>query len=206
MTVELRVRRAENLSLAEALERCGPLLHGATTIVYTPAACRFAVLRRDQGDPATLLAPNAHGTPAPLPLEEAFEVRAFNEDAELRWLHESGGRGTAVLLSERPAADLADCLDGEAASVTAIDRIEHAYLLWGEAQNAGSCPPGWSHLCEARVGTVWVPLPLRETERARLAALEYVAAFDDGNAAVAEERLLRLEACAAPTPIREVAP
>lgn len=205
MTVELRVRRAENLSLAEAIAGCGPLLDEAVAILYTPAACRFAVLSGASGEDPALRAPDASGKPAPLPLDAVFEARLFNAAVELRWLHESEGRGTAVLLSERPAGDLAACLDKEAAAVTAIAAIEQQYLLWGKARGADASPPGWSRLSEARVGTFWVPLALREGEHARLVTREYVTEFEDGNVAVAEERLLRLEPCQEATRAQEVA-
>lgn len=205
MTVELRARRAANLSLAQAIAGCRPLLDGAVAILYTPAACRFAVFANDPGESVTLLAPDTSGKLTPFPLGDAFEARVFNEEAELRWLHDRGGRGTAVLLSERPAADLVGCLDGEATSVTAVDRIEQRYLLWGQAVDAHACPPRWSRLCEARIGTIWVPLALRKGERTRLVTREYVAEFEDGNTAVAEERLLRLEPWGAAGGAQEVA-
>lgn len=205
MNTELRVRRAERLGLAEALKRCSLLLDGATAIVYTPRACRFAVLRAGQGEYPELRAPDASGSETPLSLDDVFEARVFNEEAELRWLHEAGARGTAVLLSERQAADLSGFLNEDGVSVIAIDRIEQAYLLWGKARGAGAGPSGWSRLYEARVGSFWVPLDLAPDERGRLVTFEYIAAFDHGNAAVAEERLVRLEVCTA-TRMREVAP
>ncbi|KLL09963.1 type III-D CRISPR-associated protein Csx19 [Protofrankia coriariae] len=118
-----------------------------------------------------------------------FEARIFNRDAELRWLHERDGLGTAVLLSESPALcqppgwlfgepDEPSEPDRPVAPLTAIDRIDNKYLLWGrplrpygsQNPNTSQAPdvpqsadapsgPVWVRLAEARIGLLDVPVP-----------------------------------------------
>ncbi|WP_250282165.1 type III-D CRISPR-associated protein Csx19 [Frankia sp. CiP1_Cm_nod2] len=114
-----------------------------------------------------------------------FEARIFNRDAELRWLHERDGLGTAVLLSESPALcqppgwlfgepgepdepdepDEPGEPDRPVAPLTAIDRINNKYLLWGRPLRPnGSQNPNTSQAsdvprnADATGGPLWVRL------------------------------------------------
>ncbi|WP_165037004.1 type III-D CRISPR-associated protein Csx19, partial [Candidatus Protofrankia californiensis] len=134
--------------------------------------------------------------------DAVFEARIFNKDAELRWLHEGDGLGTAVLLSESPdiCRPLGEALD----PLKAIERIDNRYLLWGRplrSHDSGastgplSAGPLWVRLAEARIGLLDVPVSRapRENECVFLRTVEYVTTEPEhGNAYVAEERLVEL--------------
>ncbi len=139
--------------------------------------------------------------------DAVFEARIFNRDAELRWLHEGDGLGTAVVLSESPDScrPLGESLD----PLNAIEQIDNRYLLWGRplrSQDSGaptgplsagplSTGPLWVRLTEARIGLLDVPLSRapRQGECVFLRTVEYVMTEPEhGNAYVAEERLVEL--------------
>ncbi|WP_119726306.1 type III-D CRISPR-associated protein Csx19 [Thermomonospora amylolytica] len=128
-------------------------------------------------------------------LTGTFDVRVFNENAELRWLQTGDGRGRAVLLTEDAAALPADFTERHG-DVHAIAVQEGRYLLWG--RSAGTSD-GWTALTTERIGAVHIPVDIpRRPGYAALTTREYIARDPrHGNAYVAEERLLGF----APTPI-----
>lgn len=130
----------------------------------------------------------AHGPNGPLDLTGVFELRAFNRDRELRWWNTSGGRGPAVVVTER-AGDP----DGDAPR-----RVERPYarLLWGTRERELTAPAGWVRLLEGRIGTIEVPFAesVAAGGRVWLHAVEYVEEDEHGNVAVVDERLVGLSA------------
>jgi CRISPR-associated protein (TIGR03984 family) len=70
-----------------------------------------------------------------------------------------------------------------------IGTIRQRYLLWGKRAEDPS--GGWTRLTTARIGSINVPAV--DGLRFQICALEYLSEYDDGNVAVAEERLLALE-------------
>ncbi len=135
-------------------------------------------------------------TPAgPVDLSTVFEARVFDEHRELRWWHDTGGKGRAVVISEDtdrlPAGG--DPVD----PVPAIDVIDGGYLLWGRTTDTPA--PGWVTLATARIGSLQLPAPpplpgdSPDLHRIRFDVREYVAVEPThGNAYVAEERLVQL--------------
>ena len=138
----------------------------------------------------------------------------FNRETELRWLHQSGGKGRAVLLAQAdPPSACQDSLS-EDVSFTALKTLDQTYLLWGEGTTI-KAEDGWSVLTTARIGRLEVPLDgVGANARVHLHTLEYLAEVDavgkivdaesepateeeellrHGNVAVVEERLLYLE-------------
>lgn len=182
--------------------RVARLLDGHLVTAAEPAAARTAP------DEAASVAGALTMVEEPVPLAAGgpagvFEARVFDGAAELRWLCEApDGTGTAVLLGEDEA--VASRLAEPLAPREAIDRIEQRYLLWGtglDTARAGvaAVPTGWARLAESRVGVLTVPVdgpPPGVGESVYLHAVEYVGLITTGvaagNAAVVEERLVRL--------------
>jgi CRISPR-associated protein (TIGR03984 family) len=188
---------SNGIDLLAALEQCGGVLFQplAVALLYTPGWCGFAQVR-----------PVASGVELILPvLEErrfdpatVFEARIFGQQAELRWLKQWPNKGRAVLLAEE---DVSSYLDDELMPIQSIDIIDQTYLLWGEGvpANPRELPRNWSRLAMARIGTLDVPYPLddrpavsEKDQRIHLIAREYVDVDEHGNAAVVEERLMKL--------------
>lgn len=207
-TISLYGRARDGLSLESAVAICSPALEPDTKpaigLIYSPRRCEFVrlenkTLRDSQGRPA--------------PLGGVFEVRMFNEQAEMRWLHEANGLGRTALLSGSNLPIHCEQNLPEDVSLTALRTLEQTYLLWGEGIDEGKAhlAAGWSRLTAARIGRLDVPIGgIRANQRVELKVIEYLAEYDSdgnlvqssddieekkryGNAAVAEERLLRLE-------------
>jgi len=195
------------LTLRQAFEFSVPAFAGrqVVALLYSTSSCVFARL-----DDSGLCDSKGHQ----INWHEIFEARVFSREAQLRWLHQTSGKGRAVLLSqaELPSA----CRDGlpEDISFAALKTVNQTYLLWGEGTTIRP-ENGWSVLTAARIGRLEVPLGgVGARARIHLHALEYLAEVDakgevvgasseaateeekvlrHGNVAVVEERLLYLE-------------
>lgn len=171
-------------------------------LLYTPVHCRLGRVQAN-GDVETI---DTSGNPTKVDLTAAFESRAFCESGELRWLHEGGGKGRAVFLSEDGAAGNGwERLE----RINALEKEEGHYLLWGEgwcpaAEGFGSPSPaiaeGWSWLATSRIGKLAVPIVgIGNNDRVRLRYEEYYgfdlgpAGQEHGNVVVLEERLIGLQ-------------
>jgi CRISPR-associated protein (TIGR03984 family) len=201
-------RASNGLTLESALAACSAALQsgGQSTIglIYSPRKCELVTF--DNGELS-----NSQGRAA---LDSVFEARVFNQQTEMRWLHQTNGQGRAVLLSkeEIPAA----CRDKlhEDVSLKALKTLDQTYLLWGEGidQSKTGLPQGWNRLTAARIGRMDVPIAavIGPNKRVKLKVVEYLAEYDSagnliqdetkvdvtklhGNVAVAEERLVGLE-------------
>ncbi len=175
----------DDITLPDALKSCVGALSqgsGAIALLYCPSKCRFAKLQSD----ATLIDAQAQA----IDLQSVFEARIFNEQCELRWLNRTNGKGQAVIISTQK---LASCLDQDLADWKAIATLDQTYLLWGEKTNT-QIGDGWTRLATARIGPLDVPIVPFFGRRVQLKAMEYLAEVgDDGNVAVVEERLVKLE-------------
>jgi CRISPR-associated protein (TIGR03984 family) len=179
--VDLHTKSISAVTLSEALAKYQKCFNIAVGLFYSPTECRFGKVRGrvvtdDQGEITDLAG--------------VFEARVFNENAELRWLQESTGRGTAVLLFE--SNDIIK-VDEQKDPIRAIHSIPHRYLLWGRGNNQPALND-WSYLSEARIGQLAVPIGLvRHHEYVTLEVKEYLQEYDNhGNVAVIEERLINL--------------
>lgn len=115
-----------------------------------------------------------------------FEVRAFDEQAELRWIREPGGMGVPWTVAEG-AASADDPAAGPVMWGTEVERI-----LWGQRVTLPEPPPeGWTVLSTPRVGTLRVPLPddVNRTTAALVVA-EYASHDEHGNWSICDERLI----------------
>jgi CRISPR-associated protein (TIGR03984 family) len=153
-------------------------LDGATAIVSTPDRC--LVGRVDAG---ALEGPNGEA----LPLEDAFEVRAFTVAHDLRWTQTADG-GRVLVVSEREGTGVAE------PEVIEVELLgEQRYLLNGLRDEARSTP-GWTMLSASHVASISIPFTTSE-QRVQLVAVEYIRRDPEhGNVFVCEERLVTLVA------------
>ncbi|MDR3355254.1 MAG: hypothetical protein LBO21_09460, partial [Synergistaceae bacterium] len=135
----LKIETHERQTLAKtmALKSDAPFL-----LAYSPARCAFAnwdskcekVLALDGDDMA-----------------DVYEIRAFGENFELRWVKDaSGDLGRVTILREITEGDEYSCLSGE-------------YLLWGTAAS-GQTDAGHVILNEEQVGKLTIPSPQAGTQ------------------------------------------
>jgi CRISPR-associated protein (TIGR03984 family) len=173
----------DNIDLKSALVKCQKELSEAVAIIYSPISCQFAKL--DQNGNLT----NAKNEI--ISLDKVFELRAFNQNCELRWLNELNGEGKAVLISEQ---DISGYLDECISVIGVLDIIPQQYILWGERVKTVSISE-WGKLATSRIGSIDVPVKgLTTDQRVYLNAVEYLKVIDDnGNVSVVEERLTGLE-------------
>jgi CRISPR-associated protein (TIGR03984 family) len=127
--------------------------------------------------------------------ETVFEARLFTGNGvELRWLHQAGGLGRAVLLAEDKANVSRAKLPFDSPGSQAVHEVfEQTMLLWGTPD--GPVTGGWLPLREHRVGTLHVPWSQprpADGERVQLRLREYLAEDGYGNAYVFDELLLDL--------------
>ncbi|MGQ0775179.1 MAG: type III-D CRISPR-associated protein Csx19 [Pseudonocardiales bacterium] len=147
--------------------------------VATPTAFTVAVLAA--GELRT-----AQQAPWPLPAS-TFQLTAFDETTELRWLAD-GDSGRAVWLAESGAA-----LPGPPTGSQEFSaRLAQRAVLWGLPDGVGS--GGFSRWSEARVGRALYPCVPGSSPRHRavLESVEYAATDSHGSMAVFEQRLVRL--------------
>jgi CRISPR-associated protein (TIGR03984 family) len=185
MNAALFVYTRQGLLLADALSGFARVIgkNGATAILYTPQRCELATFAE-----GTLRASDGQS----VDIGTVFEARVFNETAELRWLNDPGPQQChrAVLLTEQEQSQL-DWQEERKSGI--IAKLPQGYLLWGEGTGR-SVSNGWSELATARVGALKVPIGgVGKNQRVMLHSVEYIAEADYGNAAVFEERLLKLE-------------
>lgn len=133
-------------------------------------------------------------------LTEAFHLRLFTPDVELRWVHTGSRRGAAVALSESGA-----CPAGWTTDSAAVEEVlDGQYALWGRRfETLGTT--GWCRAVEGRIGWIDVPAATPAATSAGTSAgagqdwpeqflavrfREYLTSDESGNAAVLDERLL----------------
>lgn len=193
---------AENITLAEALENCAEILQDGIALLYSPTCCQFAKLL-----PKSILQ-DSQGKDIPLEYTSnyIFEARIFNSQFELRWLNELDGKGQAALIFDNQSLTdkLPDWQSQEIPNI--LTTIKQQYLLWGEKTNQ-ELIEGWQRLASARIGSLDVPVNqvLQDQQRVYLKTIEYLVEVNEaevdkpevdeenGNVAVIEERLMKLE-------------
>ena len=143
-------------------------------LIMTPTACELCVWRgnRLEGGGKTI--------------GQAFEVRAFCDDWELRWIRE-GTNGVATLLSEKLIPEYGG---PKPSKIELEDTLDRSYLLWGQ-RGDGSQSSGWTTLTNGRTGPIRVPIG-DCTARIKLKVREYLARFEHGNVCVFDQRLIGL--------------
>ena len=155
----------------EALAAFGEKAGDAEAIGFILAPEQTAFVRWQDG---TLLDESG----SKVDLHRIFELRLFNEAADVRWRRRGSG-GEYVLLRE---------VEGDTHW-----RRETQYLLWGERDRKQPGNDGWVRLSSPQVGSLKVPLRAEGgARRIALRACEYFAAFEDGNIGFVAERLLEL--------------
>lgn len=178
-----------DVSLVDAVARVADALRPGrgqvVALLQGVTGFRFAVLQDRElcgrpGDPMDAAS-----------LNTVYEARLFRQTnclpelAELRWLHEGGGKGRAVWVATNPDG-FGDI--GEPGGVEPCSAIIAASgLLWGLVD---SSKDGWTALSEARVGRLCVPHDGATGDRPRLLmrSVELVATEPEyGNCYVTEE-------------------
>jgi CRISPR-associated protein (TIGR03984 family) len=179
----LHARSQNDMKLVDAIVTCQECFSDGVGLFYSPESCFLGKVVK-----AGITDSNGK----PINLDRVFEARIFNADYELRWLNDRGGKGTAVLLSEKEIKTyLADFVE----SVKAIDTEQQTYLLWGEGFSSSQpLQKDWSRLATSRLGKLDVPIEgvNQQKQRVKLIAKEYFQCMDElyGNVVVAEERLI----------------
>ncbi len=149
-------------------------------LVYTPSFCGFA--RWSEGQIVALK--------AGCDVQNIFELRAFCEDCELRWVRENDcEKGRAVLTSEKE-------FESSKEKSKKFLSLSGEYILWGK-KKTGSMPSieenGIIELFEHRIGKLPVPLAkIGSEERVCLCYTEYFSADEYGNLNWEAERLAGL--------------
>jgi CRISPR-associated protein (TIGR03984 family) len=197
---KLFISRAEKKTLAEAVTSYVAAFNGkfekAVALLYAPHECFLAVVDKNGKLWGIDRDSKSHDQAKIDVTQQAiFEARVFNESAELRWLNEADGKGAAVVLSESNEKKFFD-KEAEAflpSRKELVGRIDQTYLVWG--QSTGASQNDWTQLAEARIGSFFVPVDgiTKANQRAQFTAFEYLGEYEDGNVAVAEERLIGIK-------------
>jgi CRISPR-associated protein (TIGR03984 family) len=171
----LKIETHENQTLAEAMAM---KLDAPFLLAYSTTRCTFAHWDSEGKKVVTLDGDD---------MTNVYEVRAFGENLELRWVKDaSDDLGRVTILCEIAKGDEYNCLPGE-------------YLLWGEVTNERA-DAGYVVLSEGQVGMLTVPssptstqLPVRGS-RIALLFKEYFKPDDKyGNLVLIAERLFGLK-------------
>ena len=178
---------------AELSQALAPLEEGACALIFTPNEC--VVATRRHGNWMRFDEEKGEVELSSAVLEEAFEVRAFDERADLRWYDDGGARRCAIV-TEDAELDPNQAVIGPAAPKfsrldlgTTTEAHPIRYLLWGTVDGAAGREK-WTAVRDLRVGTLWIPAV--GTGRLVLVAVEYRGEVDeDENVAVVEERLVK---------------
>ena len=120
-------------------------------------------------------------------LGEAYEIRAFCSNWEMRWVRD-GSEGVATLIGE----DDLPCEWDRPTEIPLAGVLERRYLLWGSV-NVDERKANWTILSNGRTAPISVPIPVAaSTTRIQLVAHEYLARFGHGNVCVFDQRLVKL--------------
>lgn len=178
--------RVEDRTLEQALSWFVENVGNGYGLLYTPGDCFLGKITKEEKIVASSGKEIKPRELRKADLQCAFEARLFNSDAELRWWHLSQAHGPQVLLSEfKDRGKAVENIYGKVAP-------SNAYLFWGRSTDVHDNE--WTQFAEARVGAFYVPVSAARSQRyARITAVEYVAEYEVGNIAVAEERLTGIE-------------
>lgn len=181
--ITLYTSKADGKSLSEAIEEFTEKVCQSSSenfgIFYSPSECFLAQMNNEND--FEYIDKKAKSTT--VNLNKVFEARIFNENAELRWLNETNGYGSAVVLCDNEFLFFGENSKAE----VCIGKNEQNYLLWGK--RIGDSLRGWTKFATARIGVFYVPVTLTKKEYAIFEAVEYFGEFEDGNVAVIDERL-----------------
>ena len=125
-------------------------------------------------------------------LSQAYEIRIFCDNWELRWLRD-GETGALALLSNQNLS----LSDGFAVNeFKDMYCRDNSYLLWGELSKDNDPTSGWTCVSTARIGKLsipWSSTDLTEKDRIKLKTIEYFQNSEDGNVVYFDERLCGFE-------------
>ena len=126
-------------------------------------------------------------------LDNAFDVRVFDRDREIR-MRRAGNAWRIAVLSENEQAVPAGVPPlGEPTPKTYHRLNDHHYLLWGQRSGREKPRNGWTCLASARIGQLWVPFVDHDGRNGLIQrAREYFTVAEDGNVVFSAERLTGL--------------
>lgn len=171
------------VTLSELLDIAGEVVGpGAVGMISSPTG--HDLVRFDGGQLTT--------SAGAVELAGMFHLRLFTPDVELRWVHTSSRRGTAVALSESGTSPVGWTV----ASAAVQEVLDGQYALWGRRfEPLGT--NGWCRAVEGRIGWIDVPAATPTTstrdwpeEFLALRFREYLTSDEFGNATVLDERLV----------------
>lgn len=122
--------------------------------------------------------------------ESTFELRAFCEVWELRWLKNADGGKAAVWThcDVFPNGFAAD--DKRSIHVKAMD---NQYVMWGKVSSLENQADGYCNLTSPRIGNLKIPFVGQVGEQLVLKTWEYFRTEEYGNVVFAGERLCGVE-------------
>lgn len=189
--ISYTIARFEEVAVTEFLSRgsCGQRFD--TALIYTPDDCLVA---RVDGGAIHVVSPDGRSEVA-ADLSRAYEVRAFGQKAELRWVR-SGTDGTATLLADGDVEAPETATKDSAKPL--LEVLDRHYRVWSLAPSdrvaapRPLAPSGWVAVGNGRVGTIRVPLAgaIADVHEVELRAREYAVRGEQGNAVVLFERLV----------------
>ncbi len=172
-------RRLDNAPIGQALAWFATVAGPSIGYAYTPSTIGW--FRTHTGSP------EAVGPDGPFDLSGVFELRASDGERELRWLHATDQRGTAVVLAPEGVATL-DGHDVSPAGVVERPSTCSRYLA-GTVRRSGE---GWSELFSGRFGRLSVPLAAPARHRVALVTIEHLVEDKHGNCDIVDARWVGL--------------
>ncbi len=125
-------------------------------------------------------------------LADAYCVRLFNDEFELRWQRMPGQtQGRLVILSGVASSTVDSSLESWAHAIPCVGSQQRQYQIWGEAIAPANGNPATA---EYRIGTLHLPLNLgkansNDKPRYFVTAREYFHTAEDGNVVLLDEIL-----------------
>jgi len=183
--------RAEDKTLAQTVKEYFSVYGEGFALLYSPRSAYLATLKSENHFIASSGTEISPVTLREKDWQDVFEARIFNDAAELRWLNRENGEGPAVVLCERGNKSLFNVKPKPVENIYARIQPAHGYLFWG--RSTGKAIGEWTQFAEARIGAFFLPLKnVAHGSYAQFRAVEYFGEYDDGNIAVAEERLTEI--------------
>ncbi|KAA5598213.1 type III-D CRISPR-associated protein Csx19 [Blastochloris sulfoviridis] len=124
----------------------------------------------------------ATGNPARL--EDAYEIRLFGPRTDAHWQRTGADTGRMSVLTIQ-------ALSGEdkGSTIETTGSLCRHYRLFGKTKTEAMDAKGWCRLSSSRVAPIPVPVEAEANKYLQLDAVEHIARFKHGNAAVIAERL-----------------
>jgi CRISPR-associated protein (TIGR03984 family) len=115
-------------------------------------------------------------------LEDAYEIRVFGLETDAHWQRTGADAGRlSVLTIKAPSGE------NKGSTIQATASLCRHYRMFGKTEATDA--KDWCQLTSPRVAPIPVPIEAKAKESLQLDAVEHIARFKHGNAAVIAERL-----------------